>query len=95
MRRVLPRLLCALAVTAVLSPTVPGPAYAASGQLVLNGRVFTDPSGCYRNLNAPLSVQNRTRTVAFVHTTPDCTGPAQMVPAGQSMSAATGHSVHI
>ncbi|RLV10199.1 hypothetical protein CTZ27_02935 [Streptomyces griseocarneus] len=95
MRRVLPRLLCALAAAALLSTTAPGPVYAASGQLVLNGRVFTDPSGCYRNLNAPLSVQNHTRTVAFVHTTQDCTGPAQTVPAGQSVSAASGRSVHI
>ncbi len=96
MRHLVPKSFGALAAAAVLSLTVPGSASAASGQLVLNGRVFTDPpSGCYRNLNAPLSVQNRTRTVAYVHTTQDCTGPAQSVPPNSTYAASSGHSVRI
>ncbi|MCQ8771137.1 hypothetical protein [Streptomyces telluris] len=95
MRRHILKTLGALAAALTISFTAPGPASAASGQLVLNGRAFTNPSGCYRNLNAPLSVQNRTRTVAFVHSSPDCTGPAQSVPAGGTFAASSGHSVRI
>ncbi|GAA0415908.1 hypothetical protein [Streptomyces luteireticuli] len=95
MRRLAPQALGALAAAALLSLAVPGSASAASGQLVLNGRAFTDPSGCYRNLNAPLSVQNRTRTVAYIHSTPDCTGPAQPVPPNGTYATSSGHSVRI
>ncbi|MEH6375299.1 hypothetical protein V7793_13330 [Streptomyces sp. KLMMK] len=95
MRRHILKALGALAAALTLSFTVPGSASAASGQLVLNGRAFTNPSGCYRNLNAPLSIQNRTRTVAFVHSSPDCTGPAEPVPAGGTFAASSGHSVRI
>ncbi|MEV4443127.1 hypothetical protein AB0K09_29790 [Streptomyces sp. NPDC049577] len=95
MRRLVPHALGTLAAAALLSLAVPGSSLAASGQLVLNGRSFTDPSGCYRNLNAPLAVQNHTRTVAFVHTTRDCTGPAQTVPPGATIAASSGHSVRI
>ncbi|MEU5428918.1 hypothetical protein AB0H73_25470 [Streptomyces olivoreticuli] len=85
----------ALAAAGMLSLALPGPAHSTSGDLVLNGRIFTNPSGCYRELNAPLSVQNRTGTVAYVFTSRDCTGPAQTVPARQSASSAGGHSVRI
>lgn len=96
MRRLAPGALGALAAAVLVTLAVPGSASAASGQLVLNGRTFTDPPpGCYRNLNAPLSVQNRTRTVAYIHSTPDCTGPAQSVPPGGTYAASSGHSVRI
>ncbi|MBZ6475689.1 hypothetical protein [Streptomyces griseocarneus] len=85
----------AMAATLALSFAIPGSASAASGQLVLNGRVFTNPSGCYRNLNAPLAVQNRTTTTAFVHSTPDCTGPARTVAPGQTFADSAGRSVRI
>ncbi|MEV8529271.1 hypothetical protein AB0451_34875 [Streptomyces sp. NPDC052000] len=81
----------ASATLCLTAPTV----HAASGDLILNGRVFANPSGCYRELNAPLSVQNRTGTVAYIFASRDCTGPAQVVPARQSGSSAGGHSVRI
>ncbi|MBH1932975.1 hypothetical protein I5Q34_01485 [Streptomyces sp. AV19] len=93
MRRLVPKALGALVTAAVLCLTAPGSTFASSGELVLNGRVFTNPSGCFRNLNAPLSVQNRTRTMVFVHSSPDCTGPAQSIPAGGTFAASSGHSV--
>ncbi|WP_058041060.1 hypothetical protein [Streptomyces roseifaciens] len=95
MQHRIPKALSVLAAALTLSCMFPGSASTASGQLVLNGRVFTNPSGCYRNLNAPLSVQNRTGTVAFVHTSPDCTGPGQPVPAEGTFAASSGHSVRI
>lgn len=95
MRRHVTKTLGALAAAIALCVALPGPVHAASGQLVLNGRVFTDPAGCFRELNAPLSVQNRTRTVAYVFATRDCTGPAQTVPAGQTLASTGGHSVRI
>ncbi|MFF3116176.1 hypothetical protein ACFVSN_44190 [Kitasatospora sp. NPDC057904] len=84
-----------LAALASAALCLTAPAHAASGDLVLNGRIFANPSGCYRELNAPLSVQNRTGTVAYVFASRDCTGPAQTVPARQSVSSAGGHSVRI
>ena len=84
-----------LASATALFLAVPSSSYAANGELVLNGRVFFNPSGCYRELNAPLSVENRTSTVAYVFTSRDCTGPAQTVPPGQATSASAGHSVRI
>ncbi|MFC5148407.1 hypothetical protein [Streptomyces aureoversilis] len=95
MRHRIPKSLSAPAAALTLSLVVPGSASAASGRLVLNGRVFTNPSGCHRNLNAPLSVQNRTGAVAFVHTSPDCTGPGQSVPPDGTFAASSGHSVRI
>ncbi|KNB50495.1 hypothetical protein [Streptomyces caatingaensis] len=95
MRRLVPQVLGTLVTAVVVSLAVPGSASAASGELVLNGRTFTNPSGCYRNLDAPLSVQNRTRGVVFVHNSADCTGPARAVPAGGTFAATSGHSVRV
>ncbi len=94
MRRVVTTL-GTLATAGLLTLTLPGSTYAASGQLVLNGRVFTNPSGCFRELNAPLNAQNRTNTVAYVYTSRDCSGPAQTLRAREAMSFTAGHSVRI
>ncbi|MFI0741186.1 hypothetical protein ACH4PU_24365 [Streptomyces sp. NPDC021100] len=95
MRGHITKALGVLAAAGALCLALPGSSYAASGQLVLNGRIFDNPTGCFRNLNAPLSVQNKTTTAAHVFTTMDCTGPAQMVPPRQSTVVPRGRSVSI
>ncbi|MFJ1707535.1 hypothetical protein [Kitasatospora sp. NPDC088346] len=85
----------ALAGPCLLTLAAPGPADAATGTLTLNGRTVTDPGGCYRDLTAPLTLQNHTGATAYIYPTADCTGPSHPAPAGQSVSSTTGHSVRI
>ncbi|MYV98990.1 hypothetical protein [Streptomyces sp. SID3343] len=84
-----------LAAVGALCLTLPGAASAAPGELIVNGQVITDPSGCYPFGNPPLTVQNNTSAVAYVFSSSNCTGRAEVVQAGDSIVSTNGHSVRI
>ncbi|AZK93857.1 MULTISPECIES: hypothetical protein [Streptomyces] len=76
MRR-LATVLAVLAAAATLAVAVPqsaSPAFAATGELIVNGTVHLNPSGCYGSDRRPLFVDNRTDSYVFVHESADCTG---------------------
>lgn len=64
-----------LAVAAMLSVSVTQSASAAQGDLVVNGMVYSDPSGCYSSNRWPLTVENYTNDLAVIFQSADCTGP--------------------
>ncbi|QDY76526.1 hypothetical protein [Streptomyces qinzhouensis] len=66
--------LTAAAALAVAIPQSASPAFAATGELILNGTVHVDPSGCYRSDRRPLFVDNRTDSYVFVYERADCAG---------------------
>ncbi|MGW2112239.1 hypothetical protein [Streptomyces sp. NPDC001948] len=85
-----------LAAAAVLSVSVTQSASAAQGNLVVNGTVHNDPSGCYSSNRWPLTVQNYTNELAVIFQGADCTGPILGVVApGASEVSEFGGSVFI
>ncbi|MEU5164156.1 hypothetical protein AB0G74_31700 [Streptomyces sp. NPDC020875] len=77
MRR-LPIVLGTLAAAASLAVGVPSatsPARAGTGELIVNGTVHHDPSGCFTSARRPLVVENRTNNYVFVHDRAGCGGP--------------------
>ncbi|MEU8696927.1 hypothetical protein AB0C61_04450 [Streptomyces sp. NPDC048680] len=85
----------ALAAAAMMGLSGTGSAHAASGTLVINGTQYTDPSGCYPSGTQPLRVTNHTDAVAYVYTSPDCTGtPVAVLYQGEAV-AELGRSVFV
>ncbi|MFC4120566.1 hypothetical protein, partial [Nonomuraea zeae] len=64
----------AVAAAALLALSVPSPAQAANGVLIVNGQVHVDPSGCYSSFRWPLVVENHTDEIALIFDSADCTG---------------------
>ncbi|MFC7328842.1 hypothetical protein [Marinactinospora rubrisoli] len=77
-----------------LALTAAGPAQAASGTLILNGRAIANPQGCYDSEPRPLRIENRTNQVVIVHGLPGCGGPIRgFVEPGQTTVAGASVSV--
>lgn len=53
---------------------VPGPAYAAQGNLVINGVKHANPHGCFKAGQSPLAVTDNTDRPAVVYRNRNCTG---------------------
>ncbi|MFF0445124.1 hypothetical protein ACFYT4_01670 [Streptomyces sp. NPDC004609] len=95
MRRIA-TLLGTLAAATMLAVAVPQSALAAHGDLIINGKVHHDPSGCYSSDRWPLSVENHTDQPALVFDGPDCSGGiVGVVPPGGSTVSEFGGSVLI
>ncbi|AJT67206.1 hypothetical protein T261_5586 [Streptomyces lydicus] len=86
-----------LTAAALLALAVPGPAHAANGFLVIDGRPVIHPSGCYESADSPTLVVNRTHdAIAYIFTGPDCTGDIDtVVQPGRLAESDTGASVWI
>ncbi|MEU2128423.1 hypothetical protein [Streptomyces sp. NPDC018352] len=85
-----------LAAAAMLSVSVTQSASAAQGDLVVNGMVYSDPSGCYPSNRWPLTVENYTNDLAVIFQSADCTGPILgIVRPGSSEVSEFGGSVFI
>ncbi|WP_326767165.1 hypothetical protein OG978_23880 [Streptomyces sp. NBC_01591] len=85
-----------LAAAAMLSVSVTQSASAAQGDLVVNGTVYSDPSGCYPSDRWPLSVENYTNEPALIFGSADCSGPILgFVTPGSSQVSEFGGSVFI
>ncbi|MFB4286035.1 hypothetical protein ACBI99_00245 [Nonomuraea sp. ATR24] len=94
MRRITTALAALAAAGAVLAPLTP--AHAADGVLVINDQPYFDPSGCYSSDRWPLSVANHTNGLAYVFSSPDCTGELlELVEPGGSTVSEFGTSVYI
>ncbi|MCU1644849.1 MAG: hypothetical protein JWN03_5124 [Nocardia sp.] len=65
------------------------------GQLIIDGRLYPDPAGCYGDLVAPLAIHNDTSTYAYVYTTTDCTGPVETISPYGSTVSSDGRSVRV
>ncbi|MCX5110115.1 hypothetical protein OOK13_16505 [Streptomyces sp. NBC_00378] len=77
-----------LAAAAMLSVSVTQSASAAQGDLVVNGTVYSDPTGCYPSDRWPLSVENYTNDLAVIFQGADCSGPilGVVAPGGSEVS---------
>lgn len=96
MRRRMAMTLGALAACMTLAVAVPGSAYAAEGVLIVNGKEYKDPSGCYSIDRFPSSVTNHTDAIAEVHSGPDCTGQVEwLVYPGETYRTETAQSVFV
>ncbi|GHG97017.1 hypothetical protein [Streptomyces rubradiris] len=62
-----------LAIAGLFALAAPGQALAAHGDLVLNGVVHPDPTGCF-NAQRVTDAVNNTDTPALVYGGADCTG---------------------
>ncbi|MFI9273811.1 hypothetical protein ACIGXM_24330 [Kitasatospora sp. NPDC052896] len=71
-------------------------ASAATGQLVLDGKVINNPSGCYNSDRWPLFVDNRTDQPVLVFDGQNCQGRVlQVVDPGDDAVSVFGHSVQV
>ncbi|MGW5675703.1 hypothetical protein ACWEV4_11585 [Streptomyces sp. NPDC003860] len=85
-----------LAAAATLAVAVPQSAYAANGDLILNGVVHHDPSGCFDSTRRPLFVDNRTDEYVFVFSSGGCTGRViDVVPPNERAVSEFGTSVYV
>ncbi|MFJ8850661.1 hypothetical protein [Streptomyces sp. NPDC102437] len=85
-----------LAAAAMLSVSGTQSASAAQGDLVVNGTVHSDPSGCYPSDRLPLTVENYTNDLAVIFQGADCSGPILgIVLPGSSGVSEFGGSVFI
>ncbi|MEU9315296.1 hypothetical protein [Streptomyces sp. NPDC048295] len=85
-----------LAAVAMLSVSVTQSAAAATGDLVINGKVHVNPSGCFDSDRWPLSVQNRTNEMVLIFDSPNCSGRViAVVPPGSSQVSEFGASVFV
>ncbi|MGH3710736.1 MAG: hypothetical protein ACRDRQ_22115 [Pseudonocardiaceae bacterium] len=57
--------------------TVTGKTSTVTGKLILDGRVFENPSGCYNSETWPMRVRNETDTKAEIHYMADGQGPVE------------------
>ncbi|WP_181786325.1 hypothetical protein [Streptomyces phytophilus] len=85
-----------LASTGALALGLAGSAAAAQGTLVLDGRQYQNPSGCYDSTRWPLRVANNTDQSVVIYNGKDCGGRVVDVvrPGGQSVSE-FGGSVYV
>ncbi|MEU9608187.1 hypothetical protein [Streptomyces sp. NPDC048057] len=85
-----------LVAAATLAVAVPQSAFAANGDLILNGVVHHDPSGCFDSTRRPLFVDNRTDEYVYVFTGADCTGRVvEVVPPDERAVSEFGSSVYV
>jgi hypothetical protein len=67
-----------------------------AGTLVINGKEYQDPSGCYSSDRSPLSVTNRTNEAAIIFEGSNCTGqPLEIVAPGNGTVSEFGGGVYI
>jgi hypothetical protein len=85
-----------LAAAGVLALSLSGSAWAASGTLIINGRAYNNPSGCYNSDRWPLSVANHTDAPAVISEGQGCSGEQlDTVFPGDSTVSEFGGSVYI
>ncbi|MET9491959.1 hypothetical protein [Nocardia sp. NPDC006630] len=65
------------------------------GQLIIDGRVYLDPTGCYDDLVPPVTIHNDTGTTAYVYANADCTGATETISPYGSTVSADGRSVRV
>ncbi|MBO8198519.1 hypothetical protein JW613_09395 [Streptomyces smyrnaeus] len=88
-------ILGALAAAAALAVTVPASANAANGYLLIDGKRYVDPSGCYE-LPQDAEVENHTDQPADVYSDGNCEGQVmETIPAGGSSFTDWGYSLRI
>lgn len=63
-----------LPIAGLLTVSIPAAAHAANGKLIINGKKYNNPSGCYNSDRRPLHVINHTNETAFMFVAPDCKG---------------------
>ncbi|WP_328461768.1 hypothetical protein [Streptomyces sp. NBC_00448] len=68
------KMLGTLAAAASIAVAVPAFAHAAGGSLIINGRAYQDPKGCYNSDQWPLRVDNKTDQPVVIFSGPDCSG---------------------
>ncbi|MFC4562086.1 hypothetical protein ACFO4E_09485 [Nocardiopsis mangrovi] len=73
MRRIL-AVLASAVLTAALVALTPATAHAARGTLLINGKWYDDPHGCYNAVIWPLLVDNHTNEPVFVLNDSNCRG---------------------
>ncbi|WP_328915492.1 MULTISPECIES: hypothetical protein [unclassified Streptomyces] len=85
-----------LAVAAMLSLSVSQSAFAANGDLIINGKPHHNPHGCYNSDRWPLTVQNDTDEEARIYEGRGCQGdPIDFVAPGDHVVSEFGGSVEI
>lgn len=85
-----------LATALALALTASSTAHAASGRLLVNGNLYSDPSGCYDSQNWPLRVDNRTDQTVVVFAQSGCRGSIiETVPPGGAVISEFGASVQV
>ncbi|WP_424212580.1 hypothetical protein ACN20G_11055 [Streptomyces sp. BI20] len=88
-------LLGTLAATAVLALGLTAPAQAATGELHVNGVVFSEPSGCIPAAG-PKLIRNNTDNPVLVTNGPWCTGlPLAVVAPGETFYAPEGNALFV
>ena len=90
------RALGVIGVGAMLALGTTQSASAATGQLIIDGTTYNNPSGCYMVGTLPAQVQNHTNSIAYIYSTTNCTGfVIQVVSPGASTVDQFGYSVYV
>ncbi|WP_405715713.1 MULTISPECIES: hypothetical protein [unclassified Streptomyces] len=85
-----------LAAAAMLSVSVTQSAGAATGDLIINGKVHSNPSGCFDSDRWPLGVDNRTDDLVLIFEDASCSGSViAVVPPGSRQVSEFGASVFV
>ncbi|MCP2257543.1 hypothetical protein LX15_001228 [Streptoalloteichus tenebrarius] len=88
--------LAALALAVAAAVTAPGPAEAAQGTLVVDGKRHQDPSGCFASEQYPMTIANNTDSMASVFDDAECSGTmVALIPPGGGGVFQYGSSVQI
>ncbi|MEU1626888.1 hypothetical protein ABZ746_16500 [Streptomyces sp. NPDC020096] len=85
----------AVVAAATLALALPTSAFAATGNLIINGVGHKDPSGCYPTGPLLSIIVNQTDGIAFVFSDADCSGDVQAVIQPGVSTIAFGPSVYI
>ncbi|WP_269854738.1 hypothetical protein [Streptomyces sp. RPT161] len=85
----------AVVTAGTLALAIPGSAYAATGNLVINGVGHNNPSGCFATGTLASLIVNQTDGIAYVYSDLNCSGDVQEIiqPGGTALSF--GSSVYI
>ncbi|WP_329371394.1 hypothetical protein OG896_33610 [Streptomyces sp. NBC_00669] len=83
-----------LAAAASIAMAVPAFAQAAAGTLIVDGRAYQNPQGCYDSNRWPLTVDNQTDQPVVVYSGPHCSGDLlRIVGPGERAVSEFGQSV--
>ncbi|MEV5510441.1 hypothetical protein [Streptomyces orinoci] len=83
----------ALAAAGTLALALPGSAYAATGNLVINGVGHQNPSGCYSTGTLATLIVNQTDATVYVFSDLNCSGDVQQIIQPGISTLAFGSSV--
>ncbi|GAA1900808.1 hypothetical protein [Streptantibioticus ferralitis] len=85
----------AVVAAATMALALPGSAFAATGNLVINGIGHKDPGGCYSTGPLVSIIVNQTDRLAYIYSDADCFGEVQAIVQPGLATLSFGSSVFI